>query len=415
MSKDPLIKIKQTFLLEGINRVGKTLKSLGLDPFVLNADKIISKSKKNAGYQENLPKQVDLSIRKLIESVNKEAILNSFGSLAAKILFERTLTERLKIEQYLRNNPATVHSEIKEPVFIIGMPRTGTSILHALMAQDDNHRSPLVWECLIPTPLSTPVNHKNNKQFRKVVKELDQIFKLVPDFKKKHHITASSPQECVSINAFDFNSFQFTAQFYIPTYLNWFFNEADRLGTMRFHKRFLQYLQSSGIKSDRWLLKSPVHLMRLPELFEVYPDAKVIMTHRQPGKIVPSVTSLISSLRSLYSDKEDHLRTGREQATNWSSYFNRFLESREKLNKEDQIIDLRFEDFVKDQVGTVAHIYTKFGWELTDNTRDKMKLFLGENPRYKHGLHNYSLEDFGLNDAEIDDLFANYNNFLGQL
>jgi hypothetical protein len=184
---------------------------------------------------------------------------------------------------------------------------------------------------------------------------------------------------------------------------------------MRCHKRFLQYLQSGGIRSDRWLLKSPVHLMRLPEIFEVYPDARVIMTHRHPGKVVPSVTSLISSLRSLYSDEEDLVRSGKEQARNWSSYFNRFLESRKKLNKEDQIIDLQFEDFVKDQMGTVENIYKEFGWELTDATKDKMNNFLTEHPRDKHGLHNYSLEDFGLDDAEINDLFAEYNAFLEQL
>jgi len=415
LAKDPIIKIKRSLFLTGINRAGKTLKSLGLDPFNLNADKIIFKSKKNAGYEGKLSKELETSIRKLIASVNKEARLNTFGSLAAKILFERTLTERLKIEQYLGRNPAIVQSEIKQPVFIIGMPRTGTTILHALMHEDENHRSPLVWECLLPTPIPSPEDQTDSKQFKTVVKELDQIFKLVPDFKKKHHITASSPQECVSINAFDFNSFQFTAQFYIPAYLNWFFKEADRLSTMRFHKRFLQYLQSSNVKSVRWLLKSPVHLMRLSEIFEVYPDARIIMMHRSPAKVVPSVTSLISSLRSLYSDEEDLVRTGQEQAKNWSSYFNRFLQSRKELNKEDQIIDLRFEDFVEDQMGTVENIYNRFGWELTNITKDKMKKFLVENPRDKHGYHNYSLEDFRLNEAEINELFVEYNRFLEQL
>ena len=143
MAKDPIIKIKRSLFLTGINRAGKTLKSLGLDPFNLNADKIIFKSKKNAGYEGKLSKELETSIRKLIASVNKEARLNTFGSLAAKILFERTLTERLKIEQYLGRNPAIVQSEIKQPVFIIGMPRTGTTILHALMHEDENHRSPL--------------------------------------------------------------------------------------------------------------------------------------------------------------------------------------------------------------------------------------------------------------------------------
>ena len=415
MGKDSLTKIKRTSLLIGINKVGKFIKFLGLDPFKLNADKIIFKSKKKAGYKGTLPEQLEAGVRSVIESVNKDAKLNSFGSLAAKILFERTLTERLKIEQLLHNDPEIERDEISQPIFIIGMPRTGTSILHALMHEDENHRSPLVWECLLPTPVPAPENYNENQQLKTVVKELDQIFKLVPDFKKKHHITASSPQECVSINAFDFNSFQFTAQSYVPHYLKWFFKDADRLSTMRFHKRFLQYLQSGGVRSDRWLLKSPVHLMRLTEIFEVYPDARVIMTHRHPGSVVPSVTSLISSLRSLYSDEEDLNRTGKEQVAIWSSYFNRFLESRKELNKEDQIIDLRFEDFVKDQMGTVRKIYNKFGWELSELTKNKMEVFLAQNPKDKHGAHDYSLKDFGLDEVQIKESFSKYIHFLEKL
>ncbi len=415
MGKDSLTKIKRTSLFIGINKVGKLIKFLGLDPFKLNADKIIFKSKKKAGYKGTLPKQLEAGVRSVIESVNKDAKLNSFGSLAAKILFERTLTERLKIEQLLHKDPEIERAEISQPIFIIGMPRTGTSILHALMHEDENHRSPLVWECLLPTPVPAPENYDENQQLKTVVKELDQIFKLVPDFKKKHHITASSPQECVSINAFDFNSFQFTAQFYVPHYLKWFFKDADRLSTMRFHKRFLQYLESGGVRSERWLLKSPVHLMRLTEIFEVYPDARVIMTHRHPGKVVPSVTSLISSLRSLYSDEEDLNRTGKEQVAIWSSYFNRFLESRKELNKEDQIIDLRFEDFVKDQMGTLRKIYNKFGWEMSELTKNKMEVFLAQNPKDKHGAHDYSLKDFGLDEVQIKESFAKYIQFLHRL
>ena len=206
------------------------------------------------------------------------------------------------------------------------MPRTGTTILHALMHEDIAHRSPLAWECLLPYPVPTPENFHDNEALKTVTKEFDQLFKLVPDFKKKHHMEPDSPQECIGINALDFNTFQISAQVYVPSYMEWFFNEADRLSTMRFHKRFLQYQQSGGVKAQRWLLKSPVHLMRLTEIFEVYPDARIIMTHRHPSKVVASAASLISSVRSLYSDTEDPIRSGQEQAETWSKYFNRFLE-----------------------------------------------------------------------------------------
>jgi hypothetical protein len=321
----------------------------------------------------------------------------------------------LKIEQAFASNPSIAKTDIKEPVFIIGMPRTGTTILHALMHEDPAHRSPLAWECLLPYPASTPENFEDNPQLSQVKKEFDQLFKLVPDFKKKHHMEADSPQECLGINALDFNSFQSAAQVYIPSYMSWFLNDSDQLETMRFHKRFLQYLESGGVKADRWLLKTPVHLMRIDKIFEVYPDAKIIMPHRHPAKVAPSAASLISSVRSLYSDYEDPLRSGKEQAELWSDYFNRSLETRKQINREDQILDLKFEDFVSDQMATVKKIYNHFGWDLSDEALKRMEAFLAQNPKDKHGMHDYSLEQFGLTEDQIDRLYAPYIEFLNEL
>lgn len=415
MAKHSLARIERTPMLNGINRIGKTLKIIGIDPFKLNADKIIAKAKKAANFEGELPNQLETGLRKSIESIKKDANPNSFGSLAVKTQFEKALYQRLKVEQEITANPEIEQTPIKQPVFIIGMPRTGTSILHAIMHEDSANRSPLSWECLLPYPISTPENFSDNPQLDAIRNDFDQLFKLVPDFKKKHHMEADSPQECIGINALDFNSFQLAAQLYIPSYMEWFFNEADRSSTMRFHKRFLQYLQSGGVKAERWLLKSPIHLMRLPEIFEIYPDARIIMTHRHPSKVVASAASLVSSVRSLYSDNEDPIRTGNEHLEVWSSYFNRFLEDRKKLNKEDQIIDLQFEDFVKDQLGTVKKIYQKFDWNLDASSEERMKTFLAQNPKDKHGAHNYTLADFGLTEAQINEKYSNYNTFLEQL
>ncbi len=415
MAKQQELRIQRTSTLNGINRVGKVLKSVGLDPFRLNADAIIDKARKKASYTSEIPEQLETGLRELVKSINEEARPNSFGSLAVKGLFERTLYGRFMIEKVLSENPAIEASEINEPVFIIGMPRTGTTILHALMHEDPAHRSPLAWECLLPYPVSTPEAFYSNEQLKTITKEFKQLFKLVPDFLRKHYMAADSPQECLSINAFDFNSFQTSAQLYVPSYMDWFAHRADRLNTMRFHKRFLQFLQSGGVKADRWLLKSPVHLMRLPELFEVYPDAKIIMTHREPTKVVTSAASLISSVRSLYSDHEDPVRTGHEQAETWSLYFNRFIESRKKLDKEEQIIDLKFDDFVAGQIPVVKKIYDRFNWELSDAALVNFERFLDLNPKDKNGVHYYTPTDFGLTEEGINSKFNKYNDFLSKL
>jgi hypothetical protein len=414
VANQPELFIQRSSMLNTINGIGYFFRKAGFDFFKLNADRIIQKARKKAAFDVELP-FAEEGLRKLVDSINNDSQPNPFGALAVKGLMERTLYGRYKVEKAILQNPDILNEEIEEPVFIVGMPRSGTTILHALLHEDPAHRSPLAWECLLPHPVPSPENYNNNDQLRTVKKEFGHLFKLVPDFQRKHFMDADTPQECISINALDFNSFQFFAQLYLSSYLEWFNHHADRLATMRFHKRFLQYLQSGGVKSKRWLLKSPVHLMRLPELFEVYPDARIIMTHRHPFELVPSTASLISSVRSLYSDYESPERTGEEQAKIWSLYFNRCLDALKKLEKHDQIIHIRFEDFVSNQVETANDIYRQFNWELSHDVQQRFSHFLTENPKDKYGRHTYSLADFGLKEKEINKLYAGYIDFLNNL
>ncbi|MCK9220610.1 MAG: sulfotransferase [Bacteroidales bacterium] len=400
--------------LKLINALGKTCKTIGLDPFRLNADDMIRKAQQKAGFSQNLP-QVEEGLRIMVKSINDEAMMNSFGSMAIKNLLERTLYGRYKIEQVLADDPSIEKTPVENPVFIVGLPRTGTTILHNMLHEDPAHRSPLAWECLLPYPPATPETFHDNPQIRTIRKEFDQLFKLVPDFQKKHHMEALLPQECISIDAFDFNTIQIVAQLYIPTYADWISNHADRLATMRFHKRFLQYLQSGGVKSERWLLKTPMHLMRLPELFAVYPDAKLIITHRDPSVAIVSTASTLSSTRSLYTDHEDPHRTGRDQMEIWSIYFKRFLHNRKSLNRENQILDLKFENFSTNFIQTAQMIYDHFGWDLPATTVDRFKSFLEKYPRNKFGIHEYTAEDFGLSRDLINSKFTEYNEFLSTL
>ena len=408
----PNLQLEHTRALNGINGVGKVLRKFGMDPFKLDADKILIKAAKQANHSGAFPGQVEQGLRIMVKSITEEGLPSPFGALAIKKQFESTVYSRLKIEQFLAANPEIEKAEINEPVFIIGMPRTGTTILHAILNEDSRFRTPLSWECLRPYPVPRPETYHDNDQIREVEKNLRQLFKLVPDFNKKHYMAADTPQECIGINAFDFNSFQTPVLFHMPSYIEWFNNKANKLETMRFHKRFLQYLQSGGVKADHWLLKSPVHLMRLPELFEVYPDAKIIITHRHPFKIVPSVASLISPVRSLYSIREDPKSTAREQTEIWSEYLNRFMDSLDVLNKDEQIVHVKFNDFVTDQIATIKEVYDQFGWKLTNETLARFKAFLKENPKDKNGAHIYSLEDFDLTEEYIEQKFSRYIDFI---
>ncbi len=353
-------------------------------------------------------------LERLVHGLETHARLSTFGRLAARGTVQRSADSRSRVERAFAEHPGIGDEQVQAPVFIVGMPRSGTTILHALLHLDRDHRAPLSWECLLPHPAPNPDDYEDNERIDTVRKEFDQIFRLVPDFRRKHYMTADSPQECIGITALNFASFQYLPMAWLPEYHDWFAN-SDQVKNLRWHRRFLQFLQSGGVPSRRWLLKSPVHLMRLRALFEVYPDARVIVTHRHPADVVPSVGSLVSSMRSFYSDHEDTLRTGREQLLIWADYFARFLRDRRELDREEQMVDIFFDDFVKDQMSVVDAIYSRFDWDLRPEDRDRMERFLRQERRGKHGVHEYSRDQIGTTRTEIDNEYVHYLAFLETL
>ncbi len=406
----PSIRIRQPVALKAVNRVGAVVRRCGLRPLTLDAERILENAQRASGFTVDDPTFHE-GLERLVHGLETQARLTTFGRLAARGTVQRSADSRSKVERTLTEHPEIANESIRAPVFIVGMPRSGTTILHALLHLDRNHRAPLSWECLLPAPAPRPEDHDDNDRLETVRKEFDQIFRLVPDFRRKHYMTADSPQECVGVTALNFASYQYLAMAYLPEYHDWF-AKTDQVQNLQWHRRFLQFLQSGGIRTRRWLLKSPVHLMRLRALFEVYPDARVIVTHRHPASVVPSVASLISSMRSFYSDHEDTLRTGREQLLIWADYFARFLRDRRELDREDQMVDVFFDDFVKNQMSVVDSIYSRFGWELRPEDRARMEKLLQREHRGKHGVHQYSLAQIGVTRPELDNKYAHYLDFL---
>lgn len=407
---NPSIRIRQPVAVRAVNRVGAVARRCGLRPFALTPEGILEKARRASGFEVRDPMFLE-GVERLVHGLETHARLSTFGRLAARGTVQRSADSRSRVERAFAEHPEIGDEEVRAPVFIIGTPRSGTTILHALLHLDRNHRAPLSWECLLPHPAPNPGNYQDNDRIETVRREFDQIFRLVPDFRRKHYMTADSPQECIGITALNFASFQYVAMAYLPEYHDWLV-KADQVRNLRWHRRFLQFLQSGGVPARRWLLKSPVHLMRLRALFEVYPDARVIVTHRHPADVVPSVASLISSMRSFYSDHEDSLRTGREQLLIWADYFARFLHDRRDLDREEQMVDVFFDDFVKDQMSVVDAIYSRFGWNLRPEDQDTMERFLRQERRGKHGVHEYSLDQIGITPADIDNEYAHYLAFL---
>lgn len=405
---------KRPTVLTLVNRAGGLADSLGFKPFRLESSRILANARKVSGFDFRDGMFED-GLERLIRSLQTEARLSPFGKFAMRRALQRSADSRFLVEKAISENPSILDERIDEPVFVIGMPRSGTTILQALLEKDASHRSPLCWECLLPYPAPTPETYRDNPRVDAIRKEFGQLFRLVPDLRMKHYMAADSPQECVGITALNFCSYQYLAQANLPGYDSWLSSGADQVRNLRWHKRFLRFLQSGGIRPARWLLKSPLHLLRLEALFEVYPDARIVMPHREPSSFLASVASLMTSTRSLYTDHHDPKRIGKELLATWAGYLDRFLRVRETLDKENHFVDFHFDDFVGNQMRVVDTIYDRFGWKLDSQSRTRMDEFLCRERKDKHGVHQYSLAQFGMSPTDIDARYGRYIEFLHKL
>lgn len=328
------------------------------------------------------------------------------GRVFAKGTIHRLLCGRLQVVDHLKRHPEVEEERIERPVFILGLPRSGTTILHALLAIDPAHRSPLSWEAILPWPPPRPGTYDTDPRIEKVERELRQLDRLSPGFDAAHYTAATLPQECIALTAFEFVSVMFVIQFTVPGYLAWY---QEQPAPYAAHRRWLQYLQSGGVRAERWLLKTPAHLAHLEELLEHYPDARIVHTHREPIDVVASVASLACLLRRLTSDHIDPVDVGREMVTWWERDMRSAVEARDRLtDREHQIVDLPMAELVRDPIGAVERLYGRFGFELRDDVRDRMKRFMDENPRDRHGQHRYSPSEFGIDPGQDGERFQFY-------
>lgn len=323
----------------------------------------------------------------------------------------RLLTNRLQMAAVHKAHPEIARGGIRRPIFVIGMPRTGTSILHELLAQDPANRTPLSWETAYPCPPPERRTFETDPRIARVEAQLAQTDRLIPEFKKIHPMGAKFPQECVALMAHDFASMIFQTTYDVPGYSEWLHTEAELAPAYRSHRRQLQLLQWR-CPGERWVLKSPCHLWSLPALLAEYPDACLIQTHRDPMKIIASLTSLVSVLRSMSSEKVEPERYARE----WSRYIGMALDRSVDARRDGtigphQVIDIQFDEFMADTFGTVRRVYECFGLEYKAEAESRMRRFLAENPGDKHGSHTYRFADTGLDLSEEREKVRRYQEY----
>ncbi|MBX6387636.1 MAG: sulfotransferase [Frankia sp.] len=355
--------------------------------------------------------------RRLLAGLNDEARLNGLGHAIVSAEQTAYLALRLAIVDHHRRNPEIGERGIVPPVVIIGQARTGTTMLHDLLAQEPSHRVPLTWEVEHPLPPPRTETYLTDPRIKETESMFEAIDSVVPEFRAVHQLGARLAQECSKITASSFISVIFPTQFRVPAYYDWLLHDAVRDGhhaaAYRWHRRFLQVLQSEHLGS-RWLLKSPAHVWTLPELVAEYPDALLIQTHRDPARVIASTASMLSYLRRLYSDDVDRTTLGQEFAELILDGLTRTAKARvDGTVRPDRVVDLQFQDLMADPLGAARQVFDTFGWELTPGTEERMTTFLRDNAREKWGGHEYTFADTGLDLAAVRERTALYSSHFG--
>ena len=344
----------------------------------------------------------------LCDSMNNESSLSFAGSFMAKEQLELSIRNRLLLVDYIKKNPHVANETIEAPVFIVGMPRAGTTFLHNLLAQDiDRFRAPMHWEVMdfVPPP-------RGDEQWwhpRVLAITLQHVIfrTLAPTSWQFHPLDAQNAEECLPVMAMDMSSVYFHYVFNTPSYMNWIQKKTEHDSTFKLHKQYLQLMQSNQENKKQWLLKSPWHMNHLDAIAKAYQDAIFIAPHRDPKKLVASVSSLMVRFHGVYSNDLHPENIGQSQIDHWKTIASRFHDARKSRISKERSVDIKFDDLNNDPIQIAQMIYDKLGWELTELTKQRMKRFLHESA-FKKGHHLYSPDWFGVTEKDIDEAFEDY-------
>lgn len=393
--------------VRALNAAGSAATRLGMPVANLGMDALLETASRQTGLTNfgNSFFREPLSI--LLESLESEASLTALGRIAVRDEFTRYLKNRLYLTDVCKQAPEIAAAPIKKPLFILGLPRTGTSILHELLAQDPTNRVPMTWEVLNIWPPPDRASYSHDPRIELADKHLSRIDKILPDFKRMHAMGARLPQECVALMAHDFASLQFHSAYRVPSYQRWL-ERLDVGPVYKSHKRQLQYLQWK-CPADHWVLKSPGHLWTFDALLGEYPDALIVQTHRDPVKVLASLVSLVATLRCLSSTRVDVAEIAKDWAERLASGLGKTMAVRDNRRfAPSRVFDMHFHELLRDEIAMIKRIYDHFGRELSDEAEANMRAFLVEHTRAQRGRHEYSFADTGLRVDDERQRFARY-------
>ncbi len=392
------------------NRGDRVLRGLGHCPPQLSPELLLRSATQRTGLTDLGLQGIHGPLQRLVTALEREANLTLLGRVTIRHFLVSLLEIALLLQRERTLRPAIAEQRIAAPVFIVGLPRTGTTLLHNLLVQDPDTRAPRTWETMYPAGYpETPSTIRRAKW--KTSARLALANRIAPQFRRIHPVGADRPEECVALMAPGLTSALFHTLYRVPSYQDWFEMDRQNLG-FDTHFRLLQLLQflrgpAGKRQQSRWVLKCPAHLFSLKALLRRYPDAQLIQTHRDPLRAIPSIASLNTTLRAAFSSQVNPREIGRDCTRRWSGALEQFLRQRDSLST-DRVVDVAYSELVASPVSTVQRVYDRLGWRLSASARTAMQGYLATNPKDACGVHRYSLQAFGLDAAQEAQRFSSY-------
>ncbi len=386
--------------IAALNRVGVALRTLGVGKAPLLADELIAEARKRTGLSSFGDEGFREPLERLLDSISNEAQLTPIGRMITRGRLVGLLSNKLYVQAAIEKHPEIVEAPVQAPLVIAGLQRTGTTMLHRLIAQDPGIRSLPSWEALNPVPRPG----RRDRRVQHAVMAEKGLAYMAPAFFAIHPVESTAPEEEVILLDQSFLSTAPEATMYVPSYAAWLENQ-DQRPAYRELKRMLQYLQWLR-PAERWVLKTPHHLEWLDVLLDVFPDAKIIQTHRDPLKTLASFCSMVTHARGVFSDAVDPADVGAHWLRKTVRMVTRAMEVRDRAPAS--FADVSYYDLIQEPIPAVARIYTAVGREMTAEARQAMQQSRKRNVQHKHGRHNYRLEDFGLSRERVDVAYKPY-------
>ena len=372
----------------------------------INANEILDQAKSETGLSDLGEPLFFEGLNRLIDSINNEANLNEIGIQAQPIRIQGLLTNRLRFEEDLKKFPEILDQEIIAPIVIVGLPRTGSTMTHRLLASDPNHTAMLWWEGRYPALLPGEKRGDIETRMELGKAEVDAVVAASPEALDIHPWDYKGADEEILLLEHNFLSTVPESFMALPSYSEWI-EEQDHTLAYEDLKKFIQYLQwqNPGREKKRWVLKSPHHLGFIDKMISVFPDAKIIQTHRDPIKTVPSFCSMCANLFEPLTTNFDKVFIGKH----WSNKLTRALNHCMNISEQhpNNFLDLEFLNMIKDPIDEMKKIYEFIGESFGEKTEVAMEAWREEN-KHEMGAHKYSLEEYDLTESQINNNFAKY-------